>query len=169
MRHQIRQRAIFDGCHFPKSTSALCVENSEFPSPQSTAILPKVVCNGQRFAKLGFILAQDRGRVWSLARRVASTTADVGGAWLLIASCNFVMYFSERTGLRIIDSVTGYVTHFGAWGTAIPACHAILRIWSRLNDACVQQCAPRRGRIADTVNMIAGVGERLLRRTLANR
>jgi len=70
--------------------------------------------------------------------RVASTTADVGGAWLLIASCNFVMYFSERTGLRIIDSVTGYVTHFGAWGTAIPACHAILRLWSGLDDAGVQ-------------------------------
>jgi hypothetical protein len=70
--------------------------------------------------------------------RVASTTADVGGAWLLIASCNFVMYFSERTGLRIVDSVTGYVTPFDARGTAIPACHAILRLWSGLDDAGVQ-------------------------------
>ena len=53
--------------------------------------------------------------------RVVSTTADVGGAWLLIASCNLVRYFGERTGLRTIDSVTGYVTRSGVWGMAIPA------------------------------------------------
>ena len=67
-----------------------------------------------------------------------TTTADVGGAWLLIASSNLVRCFSERTGLRTLDSVTGYVTPFDAWGTAIPACHAIHRLWSGLDDTSVQ-------------------------------
>ena len=55
----------FPGCHFSKTTSAMRVENSGFPLPQSTAILTKVVCNGQCFAKVDCNMPRDKGRAWS--------------------------------------------------------------------------------------------------------
>jgi len=58
---ELGSSSSFRRCHFPKSASAIGVEKSRFPLPKSTAILPKVICNVERFAKLGGNLAQDRG------------------------------------------------------------------------------------------------------------